>query len=207
MSLFDRWIRRRGAGSTESSRGEAGEESEWDELAMRAGSLPRSVEPERDLFLGIRNRIELGVEPPRGLRTRIEIPIWAVAAMLALVVGTTIGGGLWMTSGSSHPDDSATIRELANSLRARDGVTDVHVSLLALLEERRAELPPEALAALEDNLVNIDRAITEIHFAFEQHPDNTSLLSLLAAVYRSEVEMLEQLERWTRNAPGVEVPS
>jgi hypothetical protein len=94
-------------------------------------------------------------------------------------------------------DDPAAIAALADSLRQRDGVSAVHRDLLALLEERRAQLPPEVVAAVERNLAEIDRAISEIHVAFEEHPENPALQFLLAETYRREADMLAQLESWT----------
>jgi hypothetical protein len=89
------------------------------------------------------------------------------------------------------------VRALADSLRDRDGMSETRQDLLALLDERRAQLPPEVVAAVEKNLAEIDRAIAEIHLAFEEHPNNAALQFLLAEAYRREADMLEQLEWWT----------
>jgi hypothetical protein len=94
-------------------------------------------------------------------------------------------------------DDPAAVRALADSLRDRDGMGHVRQDLLALLDQRRTELPPDVVAAIERNLGEIDRAIAEIHLAFDQHPDIAALQFLLAEAYRREADMLEQLEWWT----------
>jgi hypothetical protein len=170
-------------------------------LRERARALLRAAEPERDLWLGIRNRIEPSrvAAPPRAQvwGARLSVPVWAAGAAALLLAATTIGTGLWLQSAPSL-DDPATIRALADSLRERDGVTGVHQNLLALLDERRAQLPPDVMAAVEQNLAEIDRAIAEIHVAFEEHPDNSALQFLLAEAYRREADMLAQLEWWTR---------
>jgi hypothetical protein len=177
------------------------ERAALDALLRRARALPRAAEPERDLWLGIRNRIESSrpAEPVRArvFRARLSVPLWAAGAAALLLVATTIGTGLWLR-GAPSLDDPAAIRALADSLRERDGVTGVHQDLLALLDERRAQLPPEVVTALERNLAEIDRAIAEIHVAFEQNPDNSALRFLLAEAYRREADMLAQLEWWTR---------
>jgi hypothetical protein len=170
-----------------------------DALRERAQALPREAEPARDLWLGIRNRIE----PPRaaepmGARlwgARVSVPVWGAGVAALLLVATTIGTGLWLGAAPSLHDPAA-IRALADSLRDRDGVAGVHQSLLALLEERRAELPPEVVVAVERNLAEIDRAIAELHLAFEEHPDSSALRFLLAEAYRREADMLAQLEGW-----------
>jgi hypothetical protein len=172
-----------------------------DALLARARALPREAEPERDLWLGIRNRIEQerAARPPRARvwRARLSVPVWAAGAAALLLAVTTVGTALWLRSAPSL-DDPAAIRALADSLRERDGMTGVHRDLLALLDERRGQLPPEVVAAVEKNLAAIDRAIAEIHVAFEEHPDNSALRFLLAETYRREADMLEQLEWWTR---------
>jgi hypothetical protein len=173
-----------------------------DALLERARALPREAEPGRDLWLGIRNRIESSraAEPARagGWGARLSVPLWAAGAAALLLVATTIGTGLWLRSAPSL-DDPATVRALADSLRDRDGMSGVHRNLLALLDERRTQLPPEVVAAVEQNLAEIDQAIAEIHGAFEEHPSNPALQFLLAEAYRREADMLAQLESWTRS--------
>ena len=172
-------------------------------LRERARALPREAEPERDLWLGIRNRIEMqrAAEPARAgvWRARLQVPVWLAGAAAALLVATTVGTGLWLGRAPSL-DDPATIRALADSLRDRDGMSALREDLLALLDERREQLPPEVAAAVERNLAEIDRAIAEIHLAFQEHPDNAALHFLLAEAYRREADMLDQLEGWASAA-------
>jgi hypothetical protein len=188
---------------TEAPPSDPAERAALDALLSRARALPREAEPERDLWLGIRNRIEAGrtaAPRPRLFGARLAVPVWAVGAAALLLVATTLGTALWLRSGPSL-DDPAAVAALAAELRERDGTSGVHQDLLALLEERRAELPPEVVAALEKNLAEIDRAIAEIHVAFEEHPDNSALRFLLAEAYRREADMLAQLEWWTSRGP------
>ena len=193
-----KWLRR--WRDTEETPSDPTEKAALDALLERARALPREAEPERDLWLGIRNRIELaGAPAPERARlfgARLSVPVWAASAAALLLVATTIGTALWLRSAPSL-DDPAAIRALADSLRDRDGTSGVHQDLLALLDERREQLPPEVVAAVEQNLAQIDRAIAEIHVAFEQHPDNPALQFLLAEAYRREADMLAQLEWWT----------
>jgi hypothetical protein len=171
-----------------------------DALLARARALSREAEPQRDLWIGIRNRIERQGpgEPARARlwRARLQVPVWAAGAAAALLVAAAIGTGVWLGRGPSL-DDPAAVRALADSLRDRDGMSGTRRDLLALLDERRGQLPPEVVAAVEKSLGEIDRAIAEIHLAFEEHPDNSALQFLLAEAYRREAEMLEQLEWWT----------
>ena len=148
----------------------------------------------------IRNRIELARAPEpartRVWRTRVSVPVWAAGAAALLVLAASVGTGWWLSRPPSL-DDPVAVRALADSLRDRDGMSGTRQNLLALLGERRDQLPPEVVAAVEKNLAEIDRAIAEIHLAFEEHPNNAALQFLLAEAYRREADMLEQLEWWT----------
>ena len=113
------------------------------------------------------------------------------------MLAVSIGAGVWFGNRSISLDDPAAVRALADSLRVRDGMSGTRQDLLALLGERRDQLPPEVVAAVEKNLAEIDRAIAEIHLAFQEHPNNAALQFLLAEAYRREADRLEQLEWWT----------
>ena len=179
------------------------EQAELDALVARARALPHEAEPQRDLWLGIRNGIELAQTPGPGRaprwRTRVSVPVWAASAAALFVLAASVGTGLWLSRPPSL-DDPAAVRALADSLRDRDGMTGMRQNLLELLGERRDQLPPEVVAAVEKNLAEIDRAIAEIHIAFEKNPNNAALQFLLAEAYRREADMLEQLEWWTRDS-------
>ncbi|HSM15518.1 MAG TPA: hypothetical protein VK845_00800, partial [Gemmatimonadales bacterium] len=58
-------------------------------------------------------------------------------------------------------------------------------------ENRRAALPPEAVAQVEQNLRVIDMAIREIVTVLQAEPDNDVLLELLDTSYRQKVAVLE----------------
>jgi hypothetical protein len=127
----------------------------------------------------------------------------AAAALAVLLVGTTVLTTWWVAQQPPAPLGDAEVSAIAERLRQRDGVADVHQSLVAILDARRAELPPETVEALEENLRSIDRAIAEIHLALESNPDHHSLSFLLAEAYRREADLLERLEWWMRSSDEV----
>ncbi|MEZ4217842.1 MAG: hypothetical protein R3E88_15260 [Myxococcota bacterium] len=106
----------------------------------------------------------------------------------------------WVMRPPSMPSAPDEIAALAARVRARDGVGDVHASLVAILDARRDALPPDVVAALEENLRSFDRAVAEIHVALARHPGEATLAFLLAETYRREAELLERLEWWTGDA-------
>ncbi len=66
-------------------------------------------------------------------------------------------------------------------------------ALLEALQQRRAHLQPEALAAVEANLEVIDRALAEVRQALVQDPANAELSRMLVSTHRKKVEVLSRV--------------
>ena len=201
MSFFDRWRRL------------PEDDSEHDEamqrLLERARTLPRESEPGRDLWRGIENRIRTdapqraeSAPSRRPLFGVFPRPVLAATIGLALMLTPTLAT-LWLAQ-PSLPKTDSELRLLANELRDRDGLDGVHESLLAILETRRSDLPPEALLAIEDNLQRIDRALAELNVALRRHPEHAELRFLLAETYQREADLLARLEWWLQAPPGAQ---
>lgn len=211
MSLWDRLLRR----GRRTGDGDDDDETppEWASLVARARSLPGEARPGRDLWSGIENRIAgRTAQPERGggwITSFFPRPLAAAAVAVALVATTALGVSLYWSRVQAGATAEAPIlasrsedpSAIAARLRERDGVADVHRNIHALLEAHRATLPPETVAVLEENLLRIDRAIAEIHFALESNPDHHGLAFMLAEAYRSEAELLERLEWWLQESP------
>ena len=210
MTWTDRW--KMGRGRRERSPEES--DPELEQLLSRSRSLPRSARPERDLWSGIENRISGDVSSrpesrwslasvfPRPLAASVlALTLVATTAISVLVLSGVLSGGLpGMLDAAPSEVEMAAI---AKGIRERDGVAQVHQSLVAILEANRAQLPPETVAVLDENLRSIDRAIAEIHLALESNPNHHALSFLLAEAYRSEAELLERLEWWLETPEGV----
>jgi hypothetical protein len=201
MSFFDRW---RGTSEDDEAPDDATRR-----LLSRARALPRESEPERDLWMGIENRIRAASAPDaQPARARSPLfgvfprPALAAACALTLVVTTALAT-LWLSQ-PQLPSTQTELRLLADELRQRDGVSDVHERLLAVLETRRDSLPPEALLALEDSVQQIDRALAELNVALRQHPENPELRFLLAETYRREADLLERMVWWVQTPEEVD---
>lgn len=195
MSWIDDWRNRRAAVDEDPS------DPAMERLLQRARALPSEVEPPRDLFAGIANRIndpslELSPPPRRAAWASLFPRPLAASALASGLVALSVMTTLWVTQPSGPPSD-ARISEIASTLRERDGVSDVHEKVVAILATHRVDLPPETVEAIEDNLQSIDRAIAEIHFALEANPGENALNYLLAEAYRREADLLERLESWT----------
>jgi hypothetical protein len=203
MSWMDRWREWR----RDPEEDKESPDPELVRLLTRARDLPDRLEPDRDRWSGIENRISGASREaspsPWSLAVLFPRPLAAAAVGLFLVATTAISvsylsGSLFGESIESVIAESGAVdmAALAAQIRERDGVAGVHRSIRALLEANRANLPPETIAVLDENLRSIDRAIAEIHLALESNPDHHALSFMLAEAYRSEAELLERLEWW-----------
>jgi hypothetical protein len=197
MSFFDRWRRL----PDDLAGDEEPRDPELARLVARARALPSESEPSRDLWSGIENRIAAAraseAEPasrPRWVSV-FPRPVLAAAFATVLIIATSTAT-LWVARPLQPASEELAIRAIAERARARDGVGEMRASLLSILESRSAQLPAGTVAALEQNLAAIDRAIAEIHLALEASPGDHALSFLLADAYRREAELLERLEAW-----------
>ncbi|MEZ5330939.1 MAG: zf-HC2 domain-containing protein [Thermoanaerobaculia bacterium] len=152
-------------------------------LLDRAADLP-GIAPRRDLWPAIRERIrpsETPVAPPAPATPRADrLPSWwplAAAAVLAVAI---------------------LLSRLATTVEPVEAKADAdspRTLLSQTLDERRAELPPDSVAAFEADLQVLDRAILEIEGALEASPENRRLRLLLAERRQQEAELLKLLAR------------
>jgi anti-sigma factor RsiW len=171
------------------------------QVLAHAAALPRSVTPPRDLWPGIAQRVARE-------RSWSWFSGWspvALAAAATVVVGLV--AVLWT---GSAPQAVRTVQIPAASPEARlvgaappvadpvlaeaereyDAATK---ALLAALLERRAELQPETLAAVQENLDVIDRALAEVRQALAKDPTNPELSRMLVATHQKKVDVLSRV--------------
>ena len=160
-----------------------------DELRDRVAGLRRSIEPPRDLWPDIRGRIA-----PSPWRRRA----YAIAAALALVIGSSAVTMLLMRSGERVPAPQVADIPAPRFLEA-EYVSQTE-SLSELLERQRDQLAPETIATLERNLAIIDAAIADSRAALAADPSNPELETLLRAGYEQKVALLERAARLVRES-------
>lgn len=165
-------------------------------LRDAVADLPGEVEPGRDLWDGIQDRIA-----PRASTTpQVRTPRWALVAVAASVIlAVTLGVVVLRDAGrapvasvpEARPDDVASVAILASYDAAEDEFRETRDLLLAELESNRDRLDPETVEVVEDNLEIMNRAAAEIREALEHDPENRMLRSMLLASYRKQVGLLK----------------
>jgi anti-sigma factor RsiW len=179
-----------------------GRERRLRQLLAHATALPRAVAPERDLWPDIARQVE-----------RERSWSWASVGwspvVLAAAATVAIGLAAVFWSGSA-PARVRTVRIPTPTPEARlvagtPGLSDPVLAaaerdyeaaanaLLEALQQRRAGLPPEDLAAVEANLDVIDRALAEVRQALAQSPENPELSRMLVSTHRKKVEVLSRV--------------
>jgi anti-sigma factor RsiW len=171
------------------------------QVLAHAAALPRSVTPPHDLWPEIARRV-----------SRERSWSWSGWSPVALAAAATVVVGLvavlWNGSAPSAvrtvqiPAASPETRllagvappvsdpVLAEAEREYDAATK---ALLEALLQRRAQLEPEAFAAVQANLEVIDRALAEVRQALAKDPKNPELSRMLVATHQKKVDVLSRV--------------
>jgi hypothetical protein len=174
-----------------------------DRLTAAARRLPREIAPERDLWPGIRDRIESPVAPVTGgdakyrawpLRFAAAAALVAATALITLTLVQTPGPEL-----AERPNGEPARFGAGHDLGANHQL--VRASLRADLARHLETLPPETAAVVERNLAQIREAVKEINRALENDPGNILLQQLLMAAYQDEMDVLANVNRMARAVP------
>jgi hypothetical protein len=169
------------------------------QLIRTANGLPREAEHSERLWQAVRRRIEAqeAATPARHPRpVRLVLALCLAGIVLAVSAASF---GYWLNRRQGAPADlraggepRSMERALAEYVRARD-------ALLAELNENMRDLPPQTLAAVRDNLVIADEAISQVRVALQQQPDNQHLHEMLYFAYERELAFLAQVVSVSRN--------
>jgi len=154
-------------------------------LSASAASLPRSIEPGRDLWPAIADRIR-----PRATWS-VQWIKWRRALAAAAVFVVAFGIYRLVPPSAAHyrPVRQGWVAVQADVDRATE-------ELSRILAAERDRLRPETVALLERNLAVIDAAIAESRAALARDPANAELHRLFSAAARQKVELL----RWAARA-------
>ena len=182
-------------------------------LLCELGDLPDEAAPSRDLWSGVRSRMEDREEgtiaealPLRERGTgRIRRVSFSVGQLVAASVALAVlsGGSVWMAlyagPGIGSPPTVATSdgARLGNVLPAMQAATTEYeqaiASLESVLEQGRDLLDAETLATIEESLAAIDRAIEDARTALENDPNSDLLNRLLIKNQQSKLRVLRQV--------------
>ena len=172
------------------------------QVQAATNSLPRSSEPERDLWPGIALQIEDrqvvrgDFEKPPASRSRNLWMAAAAAAILVFSVSLAYRAGLERgrpQTAQAPPVESFYVQAAYGDLGT--GLELARNQLRSTLDERQNELSPETWLVVMDNLLVIDNAITRIEVALADNPNDGRLNRQLAMAYRQQINLLQRATR------------
>ena len=165
------------------------------ELIGKAGDLPASVLPGRDLWPGIDARLEDRSVVTGDFRRKRTFSFWhsrpalAAAATVILIILSMLGSlRPWEQEViSSASEQVAVISTFARIDRASDRVSR---NLLTRFDRHGNVAATEANDVLTRNIGIIDGAIADIRSALQTDPTNTRLAQMLRSEYQRKMDLL-----------------
>ena len=186
-----------------------------DPLDRALGSLPRDMEPQKDLWSQIEAEIAAspqlqqrsGVVVPAARRFNVS-PRWLqMAAGVLLTVASSFA--TWFIVQRSVNDrvlqaQQATVERMQPVLNAMPvsfggnevlgaGYEKARAQLSAEFDSRVSQLPPVTRARLERDLADLRRAAHQVATTLGEHPSDPLLQQLLLSTYESELQLLGSL--------------
>jgi hypothetical protein len=163
-------------------------------LLAHAAAMPRLLDPPRDLWPGIAERLS---EPGLAMASGRGIAFWAAAAAAILALASWIHVRPGTPGTSPEPRGQGRLVQASLStnpplLEAEVGYLKATEELAAALESRRASLPPETLQVVDQNLRIINEALRSVREALEKDPGNHELTHMLLSTHRKKVEILRR---------------
>jgi predicted anti-sigma-YlaC factor YlaD len=166
-----------------------------------AATLPRQIEPRRDLWPGIAERIANAKRQPRpAVRVR---PWWgsplglAAAAILVMALGAFLARDRMRTPAPSVTEGTllpAAVSPGGEAIaEAERSYTTATAELMAAVNARRDSFSPETLAAIDKNLLIIDDSLKQLREAIQKDPGRAELQRMLVATHQKKVDMLRLL--------------
>jgi len=186
------------------------DERERDPLLRKLGALPRQVEPPRDLWAGIRARIEREERAPANAAPASSPPGapglswgWALAAGVAVASVSVLFTWLAVRSPAeapspivaqqqpAQPTPVEAIRPVAYGEHARLGpeYVELRARMLEQFKNRLAGLPDETRLRIEEDLAAIQKAADDIDAALAEDPASRLLNQLLLSTYQEELRL------------------
>jgi anti-sigma factor RsiW len=162
------------------------EELRLRELVAGLGRLDEDRDPARDLWPGLRARLE--ASSAAAPVERAPLP-WLRLAAAGLLLGLLVGSQTLFTDAPA--DDSQALSDEHREVFAE--YERASAALIESLESRRDGLSPATLETIDSNLALIEKALTRTREALRSQPDDTDLIQMHYALLGRQTSVLQQL--------------
>jgi hypothetical protein len=170
------------------------------ELDRLKAELPKSIEPPRDMWPQIADRISRGKVVAGEFGRPAAQPLWrrpawlAAAAAVALVVTTsavtTVVLRNRLPAGAAIPTPRGLVQDFAS---VETEYLSASSEILRAVHAGQVQLSPATIAVLEKNLLVIDDALRESREALARDPANSALREMVLASYRQKLDLLRRV--------------
>ena len=186
--------------------------AELREVKARAQQLDDEP-PTRDLWPSIAARLEqapqvdltslqvIDLKSPRPVRRawRVSLTLPQLAAA-AVVLMLLTGSAVWLVlsrtdTGPALASGPEVVRPVSSAGQPADDYASAIQSLEQALQQQRARLDPVTVAILEENLRQIDTAITEAQAALRTDPGSLYLNQHLENTMKKKIQLLRRATR------------
>jgi predicted anti-sigma-YlaC factor YlaD len=173
------------------------------ELRTQVACLPKALEPERDLWPAIAERLAARRSLKRQLHYLLAWRSFAAAASILIVGGgVAFFYGFELRDGSSvdvaSPRRSSVESSISTEVaKAEQAYIAAANDFLAELDSSKSVLSPNARRILDGNLDITDRAIDDIKTALQQRPNDLALARRLLAAHEQRVELLQHVAHYS----------
>ncbi|HKE96548.1 MAG TPA: hypothetical protein VKB34_19725 [Povalibacter sp.] len=178
-----------------------------DPLDRALGSLPRDVQPERDLWSDIRAEISTPSAATRSASPRAAMRLWmSLAAGFLLIVASSVTTYVItqqaaqkkllvaQQAAAAQLQQAPAVAVMPASFGGQEAMSAEYLrarqALDAEFQRQIKTLPPVTRAKLERNLADLRRAASEISATLAEHPNHALLQELLLSTYQSELALL-----------------
>ncbi len=182
-------------------------------LRARSEQLPDAIEPGRDLWPGIAERMvpaplaSVVAEPTTGIVGDEVTPHrtwwpsldgfqWATlgaAAMLLMVASSSLTVWVLSLPGNESVAGVPTVVSGGEGIRPAEVSYALEIEqLMRVLYENRDAVDPDTVSTIETNLRVIDRAIDRVREALQEDPANPGLVRMLTKNYQHKVQLLQR---------------
>jgi hypothetical protein len=163
-------------------------------LQEQAGRLPRELEPGRDLWPEIAERIARADSPVAARRMHAPRGVYALAASAALLALAALFVAVLPREAPSGPT-MVTGGTMLDPGAWPPGVVEVRNSMLTDFDANLANLSPRTRQVVEENMKKIHESLAAIHAALAEDPGNTTLHGLLMSTYQEELNLMSEIAK------------
>ena len=171
-----------------------------DPLVQRAAALPEEIQPGRDLWPEIANRLT----PAARTTTVVRRPLWPAALAAGLALAVLSSSVTWWVANRPDISTERVVAAMTDPMvpYVQDAkMMQVRQQLTVSLDESLNRLSPRTRRQVSMNLMEIHQSLAEVRVALEEDPDNAFLHQLLHTTYQQELGLLSDINKLALTLP------